>query len=183
MRTRATVLLTTPRSVTGFIDHGDARLSDAVNSPLLSVLRVQNAILGRIGNADANGPFDLAIVPKEQIALIYATMEVARPIERRLSLFVAKQTTEILMLLAGLRLQGHAHAPTQLDAERLHHLVFDGRGFMVLTDATLALDVEGTTARAIGVAIVNVAHVQFVALAASAASNAAEPAEVAVSSR
>jgi hypothetical protein len=163
MRTRATLLLTTPRSVAGVIEHGETRLSDAVNNPLESVLRVSDAILGRLGNVDANGPFSVAIVPKEQIALIYAVEEPARPTERRLSLYVAKQTTDILVLLAGLRVEGRAHSAAQLDATQFHRLIFEGKGFMVLTGARLALDVEGHTARDIGLAIINVKHVQFVA--------------------
>ena len=163
MRTRATLLLTTPRSVTGVIDHGETRLSDAVNNPLESVLRVSDAILGRLGNVEANYPFGVAVVPKEQIALIYAMEEHARPTERRLSLYVAKQTTDILVLLAGLRVEGRAHSAAQLDAAQFHRLVSEGRGFMVLTGSHLALDVEGTTARDIGTAIINLKHVQFVA--------------------
>jgi hypothetical protein len=183
MKTRATLLLTSSRSVTGVIEHGDARLSDAVNNPLESVLRVSDAVLGRLGNSggsEANGPFEVAIVPKEQIALIYAIEEQSRPAERRMSSFVAKQTTDILVLLAGLRLRGRAHASAQLDAAQFHRLVFDAKAFMVLTGASLALDVEGTTARDIGVAILNTKHIQFVARVPSAPPEAGDPRETAV---
>jgi hypothetical protein len=183
MKTRATLLLTTSRSVTGIIEHGDARLSDAVNNPLESVLRVSDAVLGRLGNTvqtEANGPFEVAVVPKEQIALIYAMEEPARPAERRMSSFVAKQTTDVLVLLAGLRLRGRVHATAQMDTAKFHLLVFDAKAFMVLTGASLALDVEGTTARDIGVAILNTKHIQFVARVPAASTDMGAPRETAL---
>jgi hypothetical protein len=183
MKTRATLLLTTSRSVTGVIEHGDARLSDAVNNPLESVLHVTDAVLGRLGNTtqnEANGPFEVAVVPKEQIALIFAIEEQSRPAERRMSSFVAKQTTDVLVLLAGLRLRGRAHATARMDATQFHRLVFEAKAFMVLTGASLALDVEGTTAREIGVAILNTKHIQFVARVLATTSEAGDPREVAL---
>jgi hypothetical protein len=129
-----------------------------------SIVRVSSAILGRLGNTDANGPFDVAIVPKEQIALLYALDEPTRPVERRMSSFVPKLTTGVLVLLAGLRVRGQAHASVQLDPARFHLLLTERQNFLVLTGARLALDVEGTTERDVGVALINLKHVQFVAL-------------------
>jgi hypothetical protein len=128
-----------------------------------SIIRVRSAILGRLGNADANGPFEVAIVPKEQVALLYALDEPARPAERRMSSFVPKLTTALLVLLAGLRVRGQAHASVQFDPARFHLLLTERQNFLVLTHARLALDVEGTTERDVGVALINLRHVQFVA--------------------
>lgn len=170
MRTRLTVLLASSRSVAGVFDHGEYRLSDSLNSPLQSALRLTEASLGRLGNEDANEPVDVAIVPKSQVALVFATHELVPPIQRRISSYVAKQTTGLVVLVAGLRIRGHAHSTFTLDPVELHRLVADGVSrFLVLTNARLALDVEGTTERDVGLALVNALHLQFVARDAFAA--------------
>jgi hypothetical protein len=164
MRTRVNVLLTSSRSVAGLLDHGDARFSDALKNPLESIVRLTEATLGRIGNLDANEPVDTAVIPKNHVALVYAPAEANAPAERRLSGYVPKQTTELIVLVAGLRVRGHGHAAGELDPVELHRLVADGANrFVVLTDAHMALDVEGMTERAIGVAMLNARHIQFVA--------------------
>jgi hypothetical protein len=159
-----TVLLTTPRLVIGEVDHGDVRLSDALNNPLESILRLTEAKLGRLGNLEANQPVSVALIPKDQVALVYPSEEAAPSADRRRVSYVARQTTALLVLLAGLRVRGHAHAAGDLGLVELHRLVVNGETrFVVLTDASLALDVEGMTERAIGVAMLNARHIQFVA--------------------
>ncbi len=164
MKTRIGVLLTSSRHVTGLYEIGNARLSDALNNTLESVVRLTNASLGRLGNPAANEPTPLAVVPKAQIALVYVELEATRPVGRRMAAYVPKQTTEILVLVAGLRVRGRAHVSGPLDPTELHRLAaqVDDR-FVVLTDAGLAVDVEGTTERNIGVAMLNARHIQFVA--------------------
>jgi hypothetical protein len=164
MRTRVGVLLTSSRHVSGLYEVGSARLSDALNNPLESVIRLTNATLGRLGNPYANEPTALAVVPKTQIALVYAEVEATRQVDRRMATYVPKQTTELLVLIAGLRVRGRAHASGPLDPNDLQRLVTQsGDRFVVLTDAHLALDVEGTTERNVGVAMLNARHIQFVA--------------------
>jgi hypothetical protein len=164
MKTLIGVLLTSSRHVSGLYEIGNARLSDALNNPLESVVRLTNARLGRLGNPGANEPRALAVVPKAQIALVYVELEATRPADRRMAVHVPKQTTEILVLVAGLRVRGRAHASGPLDPTELHLLAAQpGDRFVVLTDAGLALDVEGTTERDIGVAMLNARHIQFVA--------------------
>ena len=164
MKTRIGVLLTSSRHVSGLYEIGNARLSDALNNTLESVVRLTNASLGRLGNLAANEPTPLAVVPKAQIALVYVELEATRPVERRIAGYVTKQTTEILVLVSGLRVHGRAHASGALDPVELHRLAAQGGDrFVVLTDAGLALDVEGTTERDIGVAMLNARHIQFVA--------------------
>jgi hypothetical protein len=164
MRTRVTVLLTTPRSVTGEIDHGEMRLSDALNSPLQSVVRLAHAKLGRLGNVDANQPVSVAVIPKSHVALVYLDEESAPPAAWRRGPYTAKQTTGLLVLIAGLRVRGQAHSASDLDAVELQRIVAPVENkFVVLTDASLALDVEGVTEREIGVAMLNARHIQFVA--------------------
>jgi len=164
MRTRVALLLTSSRHVSGLHEVGSARLSDALNNPLESVVRLTNATLGRLGNPYANEPAAIAVVPKAQIALVYAEVEATRQVDRRMATYVPKQTTELLVLIAGLRVRGRAHASGPLDPNDLQRLVAQsGDRFVVLTDAYLALDVEGTTERNIGVAMLNARHIQFVA--------------------
>jgi hypothetical protein len=173
LRTRLNVLLASSRSVAGLLDHGDARLSDFLNSGLQSVLRLTDARLGRLGNERANEPAEVAVVPKSQVALIYTQHELVRPAERRLSSFVHKQTTGLLVLVAGLRVRGHAHAIGALDPVELHRLIVDRESrFVVLTDARISLDVEGVTEREVGVVMVNAVHIQFVAQDATVAKSA-----------
>jgi hypothetical protein len=164
MRTRVTVLLTTPRSVTGEIEHGEARLSDALNNPLQSVVRLADAKLGRLGNVDANQAVSIAVIPKSHVAIVYPDEERGRPAARRRAPYTARQTTGLLVLIAGLRVRGQAHSASDLDPVELQRIVtaVENR-FVVLTDASLALDVEGTTEREIGVAMLNARHIQFVA--------------------
>jgi hypothetical protein len=164
MRTRVTVLLTTPRSVTGEIDHGEVRLSDALNNPLLSVVRLADAKLGRLGNIEANQAVAMAVIPKTHVALVYPDDESGRPAARRRTPYTAKQMTGLLVLIAGLRVRGQAHSSSDLDPVELQRIVtaVENR-FVVLTDASLALDVEGMTEREIGVAMLNARHIQFVA--------------------
>ncbi|HEV8669808.1 MAG TPA: hypothetical protein VGS01_03625 [Candidatus Limnocylindria bacterium] len=129
-----------------------------------SVVTLTNATLGRLGNPAANEPLSLAVVPKAQIALVFAELEATRPVERRMAGYVPKRTTELLVLVAGLRVRGQAHASGALDPAELQRLVAQtGDRFVVLTDARLAVDVEGTTERPIGVAMLNARHIQFVA--------------------
>lgn len=164
MKTRIGVLLTSSRHVSGLYDTGNARLSDALNSTLESVVRLTNASLGRLGNPAANEPAALAVVPKAHIALVYVELEATRPVERRMAAYVTKKTTGILVLVAGLRVRGQAHASGPLDPVEMHRLAARGDDrFVVLTDANLAVDIEGTTERAIGVAMLNSRHIQFVA--------------------
>jgi hypothetical protein len=164
MLTRVGVLLTSSRHVSGLYEIGSARLSDALNNQLESVVRLTNATLGRLGNPYANEPAALAVVPKAQIALVYAEVEATRQASRRMAAYMPKQTTELLVLAAGLRVRGRAHASGPLDPSELQRLVAQaGDRFVVLTDAHLALDVEGTTERAVGVAMLNARHIQYVA--------------------
>lgn len=145
-------------------DHGESRLSDIINSPLQSVIRLTDATLGRLGNEHANEPVEVAVVPKSQVVLVFATHELTRPADRRISSFVAKRTTGLIVLVGGLRVRGQAHATFALDPVELQRLVADRESrFVVLTDARLALDVEGTTEREVGVVMVNAQHIQFVA--------------------
>ena len=172
MKTRIGVLLTSSRHVSGLYEIGNARLSDALNNTLESVVRLTSATLGRLGNPAANEPAPLAVVPKAQIALVYVELEATRPVDRRMAAYVPKQTTEILVLVAGLRVRGRAHASGPLDPTGLHRLAVQvGDRFLVLTDAGLALDVEGTTERHIGVAMLNARHIQFVAASSAEASD------------
>ena len=164
MKNRVVVVLTSSRSVAGLYEIGDQRLSDALNNTLESVVRLSHATLGRLGNPSANEPVAEAVVPKAQVALVYMELEPVRPVERRMSSYVTKQVTDLLVLAAGLRVAGRAHASSGFDLVDLHRLVAEAHDrFVVLTDARLALDIEGTTAREIGVAMVNTRHMQFVA--------------------
>ena len=164
MRTRITVLLTTGRSVIGEVEHAEPRLSDALNNPLQSVIRLTDAQLGRLGNVEANQPVSIAVIPKTHVALVYPNAESPRPADRRRVRYTATQTTGLLVLLAGLRVRGRAHAASELDPVELQRLVAPGENrFVALTDASLALDVEGMTEREIGVAMLNARHIQFVA--------------------
>jgi hypothetical protein len=183
LQTRLNVLLASSRSVAGLLDHSDLRLSDFLNSRLQSVLRLTDARLGRLGNERANDPVEVAVVPKSQVALVYSQHELVRPAERRISSFVPKQTTGLLVLVAGLRVRGHAHATAVLDPVELHRLIADRESrFVVLTDARISLDVEGVTEREVGVVMVNVVHIQFVAHDATVAKSAtaADPQPIAL---
>jgi hypothetical protein len=164
MQTNVTVLLSSGRSVSGIFDHGEQRLSDALNTSLASVLRITDATLGRFGNPSANEPVTVAIVPKSHAALVIAHEALNRTNDKRMYSYVPKKTSELLVLLAGLRVRGSAHAVTQLDDIELRRQLADPTDrFIVLTDAWLAFDVEGTTERAVGVAMLNSRHIQFVA--------------------
>jgi hypothetical protein len=164
MKTNVTILLTSGRSVTGSFEHGEARLSDALNQSLASVLRIAAATLGRFDNPAANEPVAVAIVPKRHVALVIAQQELSRANDKRMYSYVPKKTSELLVLLAGLRLRGSAHATSELDEAELRRQLADPADkFIVLTDAWLAFDVEGHTERAIGVVMLNTRHIQFVA--------------------
>ena len=90
--------------------------------------------------------------------------------------YVPKQTTELLVLVAGLRVRGRAHASGALDPTELQRLVAQaGDRFVVLTDARLALDMEGTTERDIGVAMLNARHIQYVAHGNGSVANVERP--------
>jgi hypothetical protein len=156
--------------VTGSYEHGEARLSDALNQSLASVLRIAGATLGRFGNPGANEPVAMAIVPKNHAALVIAEGQANGSSEKRMYSYVPKKTSELLVLLAGLRVRGSAHAAGQLDdVEMRRQLSESVDKFIVLTDAWLAFDVEGTTERSVGVVMVNARHIQFVAALPSAA--------------
>lgn len=164
MKTNVTVLLTSARSVTGDFDHGRQRLSDALNGSLFSVLRIEEATLGRFGNPAANEPVSVAVVPKHHAALVLVHEEFSRTNDQRIYSYVPKQTSELIVLLAGLRIRGNAHAAGQIgDAELHRQLSETSDRFIVLTDAWLAFDVEGTTERSVGAAMLNSRHIQFVA--------------------
>jgi hypothetical protein len=170
MKTNVTILLTSGRSVSGTYDHAEPRLSDALNQSLASVVRIGGATLGRFGNPAANEPVAVAIVPKSHIALVIAQQEVSQSNDKRMYSYVPKKTSELLVLLAGLRIRGSAHAATQLDdAELRRQLAENADKFIVLTDAWLAFDVEGQTERLIGVVMLNARQIQFVATVPSAA--------------
>ena len=169
MRTNVTVLLTSGRSVSGSFEHGAERLSDALNGSLASVLRISDATLGRFGNPAANEPVAVAIVPKSHAALVIAHEELRRSNDKRMYSYVAKKTSELLVLLAGLRIRGSAHASAQLDDVELRRQLSESVDrFIVLTDAWLAFDVEGQSERSVGVVMVNTRHIQFVATLPSA---------------
>jgi hypothetical protein len=169
MRTNVTILLTSGRSVTGSFEHGAERLSDALNGSLASVLRITDATLGRFGNPAANEPVAVAIVPKNHAALVIALEEVRRPNDKRMYSYVSKKTSQLLVLLAGLRVRGSAHASAPLDDVELRRQLSESADhFIVLTDAWLSFDVEGQTERSVGVAMLNARHIQFVATLAIA---------------
>jgi hypothetical protein len=165
MKTNVTILLTSGRSVTGSFDHVEARLSDALNQSLASVLRIAGATLGRFDNPAANEPVAMAIVPKSQVALVITQQHVvAQPNDKRMYSYVPKKTSELLVLLAGLRIRGSAHAAAQLDDVELRRQLSESADkFIVLTDAWLAFDVEGHSERSVGVVMLTSRHIQFVA--------------------
>ena len=176
MKTNVTILLTSGRSVTGGFEHGELRLSDALNGSLASVLRIADATLGRFGNPAANEPVAVALVPKIHAALIIPKEDVGRANDTRKFSYVPKQTSELLVLLAGLRIRGSAHAAAHLDEVALQQQLSESVDrFIVLTDARLAFDVEGNTERSVGVAMLNARHIQFVAKVPSAATAEADP--------
>ena len=176
MRTTVTILLTSGRSVTGSFEHGEQRLSDALNGSLASVLRIADVTLGRFGNPAANEPVAVALVPKNHAALVIPNEERRRTNDKRMYAYVPQQTSELLVLLAGLRIRGTAHAAAHLDEVGLHRQLSESADrFIVLTDAWLAFDVEGNTERSIGVAMLNARHIQFAATVPSAAAAAADP--------
>ncbi len=164
LATEITILLTSGRSVAGRFDHGEQRLSDALNGSLASVLRITDATLGRFGNPAANEPVAVALVPKSHVALVIAKEAEPRTNDKRIYSYVPKKASELLVLLAGLRIRGSAHAAAQLDDVELRRQLSESMDhFIVLTDTRLAFDVEGTTERYVGVVMVNARHIQFVA--------------------
>jgi len=166
MKTNVTILLASGRSVTGTFDHGELRLSDALNGSLASVMRVTDATLGRFGNPVANVPVAVALVPKSHAALVIPKEADARPNDKRMYSYVPTKTSELLVLLAGLRIRGSAHGSANLDEVALQRQLAESVDrFIVLTEAWLAFDVEGTTERSVGVAMLNARHIQFVAKA------------------
>jgi len=176
MKTNVTILLTSGRSVTGGFEHGELRLSDALNGSLASVMRIADATLGRFGNPAANEPVAVALVPKSHAALIIPKEEASRANDTRMFSYVPKQTSELLVLLAGLRIRGSAHAAATLDDIALQRQLSESADrFIVLTDARLAFDVEGNTERSVGVAMLNARHIQFVAKVPSASTAEADP--------
>jgi hypothetical protein len=175
MKTNVTILFTSGRSVTGGFEHGELRLSDALNGSLASVLRIADATLGRFGNPAANEPVAVALVPKSQAALIIPKEEASRANDTRMFSYVPKQTSELLVLLAGLRIRGSAHAANLDEVALQRQLSESVDRFIVLTDARLAFDVEGNTERFVGVAMLNARHIQFVAKVPSAATAEADP--------
>jgi hypothetical protein len=155
--------------VTGGVEHGAERLSDALNGSLASVLRITDATLGRFGNPSANEPVAVAIVPKNHAAVVIAHEEARRTNDKRMYSYVQKKTSELLVLIAGMRIRGSAHATAYLDdAELRRQLSESVDRFIVLTDAWLAFDVEGQTERSVGVVMVNARHIQFIASVPSA---------------
>ena len=165
VKTRVTMLLTSSRAVTGLLDHGERRLSDALNDSLVSVFRLSEASLGRLGNIEGNEPVATCVIQKAHTSIILAHGETSRPAEKRLYSYIEKQAADVLVLVAGLRVRGFAHATRGLDPVDLHRLVAEARDhFVALTEASLAVDVEGTTQRDVGTAMLNVRHIQFVAL-------------------
>jgi len=173
MKTNVTILFTSGRSVTGSMEHAEPRLSDALNQSLASVLRIGGATLGRFDNPAANEPVAMAIVPKSHVALVITHQQEVSPSSDKRMYYVPKKTSELLVLLAGLRIRGSAHAATQLDdAELRRQLAESADKFIVLTGAWLAFDVEGQTERAVGVVMLNARHIQFVATLPSAVAQA-----------
>ena len=158
-----TVLLASPRLVTGTLAAREARLSDALNNRLESVIRLENAHLGRYGNQSANTPVSVAVVPKQQIVVAYETGEGEAPI-RAFSSFVSKERTDLLLLAAGLRITGTGHGVGRFDAGELQQVVHgDEDHFLPVTNATLALNVEGVKSVPLPFLLLNVRHLQFIA--------------------
>jgi hypothetical protein len=171
-----TAVLTDSRSVTGRFDHGDRRLSDVLNSGLESVLHLSDAVLGRLGNRAASEPVQNAVVTKSHVLLVQGHGEAPPPLTRLYS-FVERQPSELLLLVGGLRVRGLAHASSEFDPVNLHRLLTEaGDKFVPVTGATMALDVEGTKSVDLGVALINVRHIQFVARLASPAGGERIPA-------
>src|SRR3979411_668328 len=77
---------------------------------LASAPRIPDATLGRFGNPAANEPVAVAIVPKNHAALVIALEEVRRPNDKRMYSYVSKKTSQLLVLLAGLRVRGRSTA-------------------------------------------------------------------------
>lgn len=170
MRSNVTILLSSGRSVTGSLERGQQRLSDALNGTLMSVLPVSEAILGRFGNPAANEPVSVAVVPKHHVVLVIEHDFVRSANEKRMYSYVPKLTSQLIILLAGLRVRGDAYGAAQIDEAQLHRQLAERRDhFMVLTDAWLAFDVEGNTERSVGTTMLNSRHVQFVARVQAAA--------------
>src|SRR5438874_7040074 len=115
MKTNVTILLASGRSVTGTFDHGELRLSDALNGSLASVMRVTDAALGRFGNPVANEPVAVALVPKSQAALVLPKDAESRPNEKRMYSYVPTKTSELLVLLAAPRIRGSADGAADLN--------------------------------------------------------------------
>lgn len=159
-----TAILASSRLVTGRLDLGDQRLSDALNNALQSVLHLSDATLGWLGNPAVQGPFGETLIPKHQVALIYEHDERSLSRQKRLYAYVEKQAAELLLIVAGLRVQGRAYSTSEFDTVNLHRLIATADDkFVPMTNATMALDIEGTKSIELGSAMVNLRHIQFAA--------------------
>ena len=158
-----TVLLASPRMVTGTLAARDARLSDVLNNRLESVVRLQNAHLGRYGNQSPNDPVSVALVPKQQIVVAYEAGDGEAP-TRVFSSLVPKERTDLLLLAAGLRITGTGHGLGRFDAGELQKVVHGTEDhFLPVTNATLALNVEGVRSIPLPFLLLNVRHLEFIA--------------------
>lgn len=162
-----TLLLASPRMVTGTITAREGRLSDALNNRLESFVRLENAQLGRYGNPSANQPVPLAVVPKQHIVVAYEARDRAvATASRLLPSYIPKQRADLVLLAAGLRITGTGHGPGNFEAADLQQLVHGAEDhFFPITNATLALDVEGTKSTRLAFLLLNLRHLQFIARA------------------
>jgi hypothetical protein len=160
-----TLLLASSRMVTGTFSSREPRLSDSLNNRLESVVSLEGARLGRYGNPSANEPVKVAVVPKQHIALAYQPTG-GPTTESRRHLRVPKQSAELLILAAGLRINGTGHGLGEFGAADLQQTLHGGEDhFLPVTNATLSLDVEGTQRSSFPFLLLNLRHVQFIARA------------------
>jgi hypothetical protein len=164
-----TLFLASSRMVTGTFTAREPRLSDALNSRLDSVVSLENAQLGRFGNPSANEPVSVAIVPKPHIAIAYEQSVDRSTTESRRYPYVPKQSAELVVLTAGLRITGTGHGLGEFAAADFQQIVHGGEDhFLPVTYATLSLDVEGTQSASFPFLLLNIRHVQFIARAEQA---------------
>ncbi len=156
------IVLTSFHAVAGDVSTRGKRLSDFLNDPNESVIRLDHATIARLDSRDeVLERASMTIVPK-QLALVLVDSGTAPGGVRRLYSYTQKETHEVFLVADRLEVRGQIHV-AHADAIDFHRLLSTYEGsFLPVTNATLK--VGGNPGQEIEQAtlLVNIRHIEAI---------------------
>lgn len=161
------VLFTPLHSVTGIVSAKEQRLSDLLNDPRESVVRLRNAKLYRQSEPGrVIAEHAVAFIPKEEIAIAFEPVPREDLSPKRLYSFVRKQQNQVFIVMDGFEVSGVLHTLSQMESFDIHDLIA-GRKVMFLpvTQAQVIFATDDRYLIKREAIIVNVQHIHYIAKA------------------